>query len=116
MFTLSLRQEYFDAIKSGSKTAEGRPNSSKFKDLKPGMDICFRSTITNETIICSIQGMHVYTNFADMLHQEGIDTMLPGVASIEQGVALYESFPGYSDRVKECGALAIKIKNSPQLN
>ena len=110
MLNLSLRQEYFDAIKSGLKTVEGRLYTSKFKDLQPGMHISSTCTTTHETIMYTIESLHVYTNFKDMLIHEGLHAMLPGVTSIEKGVELYESFPGYKDQVEQFGALAIKIK------
>lgn len=109
MVHLSLRQEYFDAIKSGLKTVEGRINSPKFKDLKPGMTIRFTCINTNETIVCTVQAIHVYTNFTEMLQSAGVENMLPGISSITEGVELYESFPGYREDVKKFGALAIKI-------
>ena len=112
MLHVSLQQQYFDAIKSGLKTVEGRLNSPKFQDLKPGMHISFSCINTNEIIVYTVEAIHVYANFADMLHNEGIDLMLPGITSIDEGVALYENFPGYRDDVKKFGALAIKFKNS----
>ena len=110
MLNLSLRQQYFDAIKLGLKTVEGRLNSPKFKDLKPGMNISFTSVNTNEIIVYTVEAMNVYANFTDMLQSEGVDKMLPGITSIDEGVALYENFPGYRDDVKKSGALAIRIK------
>ena len=56
MLNISLRQEYFDAIKSGL-------NKPKFKELKPGMKIRFTSTDTNELIVCTIEALNVYTSF-----------------------------------------------------
>ena len=112
MLYLSLRQEYFDAIKSGLKTVEGRVYSSKFKDLKAGMNIIFSSIKTNETIICTVEAINLYANFTNMLQAEGFHNMLPGITSIDEGVALYENFPGYRDDVKKNGALAIRIKKT----
>jgi len=110
MLNLSLKHEYFDAIQSGLKTVEGRINSSKFKDLKIEDLISFASTRTNETIICIVIDIKTYSNFEDMIQQEGINKILPGIPSISEGVSIYESFPGYSDNVKKIGAIAIRIQ------
>jgi ASC-1-like (ASCH) protein len=112
MYTLqlSLRHEYFDAIKSGIKTVEGRLNAYKFKGLQPGMNISFISVQTDEVIICLVQAINTYSNFEDMLRNEGINNMLPGIAIIEKGVAIYQGFPGYKDGVHKNGAIAIKFK------
>ncbi|AXK60327.1 ASCH domain-containing protein [Candidatus Chromulinivorax destructor] len=112
MLKLSLRQCYFDAIKSGLKTVEGRLNSHKFKDLRPGMQINFSSIDTHETIICTVASIHVYANFKEMLIHEGLENMLPGVTSLDEGVNLYENFEGYREGVKKVGALAITIQKN----
>lgn len=112
MLTLSLQQHYFNAIKQGSKTVEGRLNSSKFHDLKPGMSIQFKCGSTDQIIMCTVASMHVYADFKDMLLHEGLENMLPGVTSLEKGVNLYKSFPGYRDGVKKFGALAIVIQKN----
>lgn len=112
ILTLSLRQHYFDAINSGIKTVEGRLNNSKFKDLRPGMQIIFSSLHTHETIVCIVKSTHFYATFKDMLIHEGIENMLPGVTCLDEGVDLYESFEGYRDGVKKVGALAIAIQKN----
>jgi len=106
---LSLRSEYFNAIKAGTKTVEGRLNTAKFKDLKPGMPICFVLPETGEELYCNVQAINIYPSWLDMLQSEGLQNMLPGIDSLQSGVKLYESFPGYQEGVSELGALAIRI-------
>ena len=110
MVSLSVKNIYFDAIKSGKKTVEGRINTPKYQALAVGDQIAFLKEKTEEKIICTIAKLTTYTQFKDMLLAEGLENMLPGVASIEQGVALYESFGAYKEEVKLYGALAIKIE------
>jgi len=110
MLNLSLRRKYFDAIKAGAKRVEGRLNSSKFKDLKPGMQISFTAADTNEVMICIVEVLNIYPSFKGMLQGEGVENMLPGIKNLEEGIAIYESFPGYKEEVKKNGALAIRIK------
>jgi|SRR3989339_702306 len=107
---LELQDQYFHAIVSGMKTVEGRLNSPKFKDLQVGMHISFRSQVMQQTIICLIEEISRYKSFKDMLLAQGVGNMLPGVVNIEQAVDVYESFPGYKDKVILLGAVAIKIK------
>jgi ASC-1-like (ASCH) protein len=110
MLTLSVQKIYFDAIVDGIKTVEGRINTPKFKTLKPLDYITFIEPDSNETIICQVTGLGYYPDFMSMLQTEGLCAMLPGVISVEQGVALYESFPSYQEKVKEFGALAIRLQ------
>ena len=110
MFTLSLRKQYFEAIKNGSKTVEGRVNSAKFQELKPGMIMQFALPESHETIPCIITGIYRYTSFEDMLKSEGVEQMLPGTQSLQEAIELYESFPGYKEEVKTQDALALRIR------
>ena len=109
MLHLSLQSQYFNAIKIGLKTVEGRPNSLKFKDLRSGDKISFICVSTNELIYCTVVAVRVHRSFYEMLQAHGLQNMLPGVTDIQQGVAVYENFPGYREKVKNNGAIAIKI-------
>lgn len=110
MLNLSLQQHYFNAMKAGLKTVEARINSLKFKDLHSGDQISFTCNVTHEVILCRVQEIIVYVSFFEMIQEQGLQNMLPDVATIAQGVAIYESFPGYKEKVKNNGVLAIKIK------
>jgi ASC-1-like (ASCH) protein len=107
---LELQDQYFHAIASGAKTVEGRLNSPKFKDVQVGMSICFSSQSTEQTIVCVVQTIDRYQSFKDMLLAQGIGNMLPGITNLEQAIDIYESFPGYKDKVALYGVIAINIK------
>ena len=109
MINISIQQKYFDAIKSGRKTVEGRLNSTKFQNLKVAMPITFISTTTKQQLTCIVQAIHTYPDFKAMLQSEGVQKMLPDINNLEDAVSIYESFPGYKEEVKKIGALAIRI-------
>lgn len=110
MMQITVQKIYFDAIACGRKTVEGRVNTEKYKTLQPGMRIGFCAPEGNEVVYCFIEDLRVYQTFKDMLCQEGVENMLPGVDSLQKAIAIYEGFPGYADAVKEFGALAIRIR------
>lgn len=112
MLNLRLQKEYFDAIKSGRKTVEGRVNSPKYKNLICGAKIGFVCNKTEEKIICIIEALNVYSSFSQMLKAEGVSNMLPslGQEELNKAVSIYEGFPGYKEEANVFGALAIKIK------
>ena len=109
MLKLLVQQHYFDAIKSGQKTVEGRLNKPRYNDLVIGMQLQFEG-LDKEVVTCVITGITRYSDFASMLVSEGVESMLPGVTSLQEGVALYESFPVYKEGVQRVGALAIKFR------
>jgi ASC-1-like (ASCH) protein len=110
MISLSLRKEYFDGIKTGLKTVEGRLNNQKFIGLKSEDLINFTLVDSDEFIKCKIKEINRYLTFKEMLETEGVQNMLPGIESLEKAIQIYESFPSYKEKVKEIGALAIKIE------
>lgn len=111
MLDLAVNKKYFDAIKAGLKTAEGRINSAKFKELKPGEQVCFTcSDNYSLKLICQVISINTYPDFKTMLKKEGLANMLPGIKDLDIGIGIYESFHGYKDAVKKYGAVAIRIK------
>jgi len=110
MIILSLRPIYFDFIKSGKKTIEGRINSDKFKDLKIGDKLIFTTDHTSEQLICVVKDFKTYPDFHSMLESEGIQNCLPGITDLQEAVNIYENLPGYKEKVKQFGALAIRIE------
>ena len=111
MIDLLVDKKYFEAILAGTKTAEGRLNSPKFKLLKPGMPINFTCANNHsKKIICEIIAINIYPDFKVMLQKEGLANMLPGIKDLDVGVSIYESFHGYKQAVKKDGAIAIRIK------
>ena len=112
MLNLTLNKQYFDAIKAGIKTVEGRLNKPKFHTLKPGDPLTFTCKETGEVLSCTVTTLHTYPTFETMLQSEGLTNMLPWAKNIQEGVAVYESFPGFKEEVKEVGALAIGVKVS----
>lgn len=109
MINLSLKRKYFEAIKFGKKTVEGRLNGPKFKNLLSGDFISFTTTDPDESILVKVIDVNLYPSFEAMLQNEGIEKMLPGIDDLKVGVGIYESFPGYKAQVEKAGALAIKI-------
>ncbi|MBD3273460.1 ASCH domain-containing protein [Candidatus Dependentiae bacterium] len=107
---LSLMHKYFENIKSGKKTIEGRLNKEKYQKLKINDKIEFKSNKTNEKIICKITHINKYSNFKTMLINEGINNMLPKINNLKEAIKIYESIPGYKENVKKYGTIAIGIK------
>lgn len=111
MIDLLVDKKYFDAILAGTKTAEGRINSPKFKELKAGMSIGFTCADNySKKITCTIVAVNTYPDFKTMLKKEGLGSMLPGIKDLDIGVSIYEGFHGYKQAVKKDGAVAIRIK------
>lgn len=98
---------FIKLIKEGKKTVEGRVNSKSFTDLK--VKDLIELYNHNDKVICSIEYLHCYKSFEEMIINEGLDKLLPGIDSIEKGIEIYKNFPG-SNRAEKFGVLAIGLK------
>lgn len=114
---LSVQREYFNKIKTGLKTIEGRAGKpgedykSGATSFRPGDRIQFSiSGDSGSHVTCEVTDVKFYSSFQAMLLESGLDRCLPGVPDVEVGVGIYQGFPGYKERELEFGVAAIHIK------
>lgn len=108
MSQLHLQETYLRAIAAGTKTVEGRL-------LKPGKYDTWQvgdrveMICGDERLWVVIDGLRQYPSVVEMLEAEGLEAMLPGVATLEEGAAIYHAF-WTVEEVAQCGMLAIGIR------
>ena len=51
-----------------------------------------------------------FQSFHDMLSREGVRAVLPDYNKVTDGVRLFQSFPGYTEKEKKFGVLAFHIQ------
>jgi ASC-1-like (ASCH) protein len=109
--SLLIQAQFLDFIDQGFKTVEGRLGSDKYSLVKPG-DIFEFVTVEDETrrLRCVVLQVFKYMSFQNMLESQGLKKCLPHIDSIDEGVKVYRSFPGYAEGEKTYGAFAFHIK------
>ncbi|ASJ02073.1 isomerase [Thermococcus profundus] len=101
---MGLQEEYLKAIAEGEKKIEGRLYDEKRQKIRPGDTIIFENKL-----MCVVKDLRVYSSFREMLESEGIENVLPGIESIDDGVAVYRRF--YSEeKEKKYGVAAIEVE------
>jgi len=101
---MGLQEEYLKAIAEGKKKVEGRLYDEKRQAIKPGDEIVFENKL-----VCVVKDLRVYSSFREMLEKEGLENVLPGVKSIEEGVKVYRRF--YSEeKERKYGVVAIEVE------
>jgi len=114
--------EAYTGIISHGKAVEGRvPDFIKpEKDYRPMKEgdilkffaidkLTFKPIDDLPALKFEVQYVRSYPTVDEMLAQEGLEKLLPGVSSIEEGKQIYLGFPGYSERVKQFGIYAIGL-------
>ena len=98
---------FLQYIKNGIKKAECRIASDKIRKFKIRDKLKLRNN--QEFIVCDIVFMNFYKNFEDMIYSEGLKNRVPFGDTVEDGLKIYNSFPG-SERVTKLGCCAIGVK------
>ena len=106
--TLQVQTRYFDAIRSGLKTVEGRIAKPEYLALKPKELITFIDP-NGDSCTAEICRVTHFTDFREMLEISTVQACIPG-ASLNEALEIYRSFPGYKEKEKEFGVVAIHIK------
>ncbi|KAG2429443.1 hypothetical protein HYH02_014025 [Chlamydomonas schloesseri] len=122
----SLMPQYLELIRCGAKTVEGRICKGIWEDVVPGDEFVFAPNLGPASapaaatspspasvapgggtaspaslqppapLLVRATTVRRYDTFEGMLRGEGLAACLPGVGSLEAGVALYRAIPGYA--------------------
>lgn len=77
---LRVHQSFFDAILSGTKTAELRPARNSYAEIKVGDEVQFVSNQSGESVIMCITGVERYEDLDDVLARADISAIAPGMS------------------------------------
>jgi len=102
----------FLAIKNGFKKTEVRALDSElstkafYNDIKPGDQINF--FCGNDSILKRVTSIHKYKSLECLLNTEKLEDIEPGIEVNALRIKLL-GFPGYPDRIKKYGLIAIRL-------
>ncbi len=109
--TLPFAKDNLDTwnlIKSGKKAVETRAGGPKYIDIKAG-----------DILVFSCLGKKFNKKVSKVTHFKTVSAMLkkykpsdinPTVSTAKELQAMYDSFPGYKERLKEFGILAFELE------
>jgi ASC-1-like (ASCH) protein len=89
-----LAEPWFTLIKLGIKISEGRVRKGIWKDIRRGDKITFTNNLygENRSFTVTVVDVTYYPIFYTYLEKEGLPQCLPGIDSINQGVAVYRQY------------------------
>ena len=107
-YEIHISEPGFSYIVSGKKIAEGRPNKSLFAKFKPKDILTIFNKQLQQSFEFEITEILHYDTFKEMLTDLGVDNVLPGITTIEDGINVYRRW--YSEDIeREFGVIAIKL-------
>lgn len=107
---IHVSSPWFEYIKTGEKTVEGRLCKSKFNTLQPGtsLSIYLQSHDKQDVVSVDVKRVTRYPSFAALLEKEGIKRVLPYYPNVHTGVEAYREFYSREDEEKY-GVMAIEF-------
>ncbi|PNH08524.1 hypothetical protein TSOC_004927 [Tetrabaena socialis] len=122
----SLMPRYLELIRCGAKTVEGRVRVGKWADVLSGDLFRFTSsqgppaspapspppsspTAAAAPVLVRATTVRHYDSFRAMLEGEGLGACLPGVGSLDEGVEVYRSIPGYREAEGVQGVVGVGV-------
>lgn len=106
--TLHIQDPWYTYIINGRKIVEGRLNKGFMKTIEKGDNITIFGP-NKQQVDVLITNIIIYKTFAEMLETEGLDKVLPGKVTIDDGVEVYRQW--YSEeKEQEFGIRAIKLE------
>ena len=114
-YTITVSQPWYDFIASGRKTVEGRLNRGIFRKIMPDDIIMWKNNESIfETIVTHIKS---YDSFKEMIEDQKLENVLPEIATIGEGEAIYFKYYSKEDEAEHgVVAIGLKRKNVEELN
>ena len=93
-FRLSVQSPWFELLRSGDKRYEGRLNVSPYSTIQPGdrLLISHSSDPSLPSFPLQVTAVHSFPTFHCALTALPLSSVLPGIADVPAGVAVYERF------------------------
>lgn len=107
-----LSEPWFSLVAVGAKRFEGRlGNNADFGSARKGTEVTWYNDDLGQTreVRTRIASKRRYASFASLLRAKGVAAVLPTVASLEHGAAVYAAFYPESKQ-KEHGVLCIELE------
>lgn len=109
LFTIEVSSPWFELIRDGQKMVEGRKATPRWTHICPGMLGTISHPVKNESFSVQCTGVNRYSSLKDYLETETLECTLPGVKSIEEGMAIYYQWSTPAE-IAQFGFLGIHLR------
>ncbi len=101
-------KDIFEVIKSGLKTIETRAGGGKYEGIKDGDYLIF--SCEGKKFEREIIKVAKFKTISALVKRYPVKSINPMVKNVLELTKMYESFPGYKERIKQDGILAFELK------
>ena len=94
---MNLKKKWFDYIKNGDKTIEGRLYDDKRKELE--VDDTIKFVNGNESFIKKITNLEIYDSFEAAINEDNFKKLIPDATTINEALIVYTDI--YNDIIEK---------------
>ncbi|MEK7654269.1 MAG: hypothetical protein AAB345_03220 [Patescibacteria group bacterium] len=105
----AVNQDTFEAIRDGKKKVETRAFTVKYRNIKAGDELTF--SCGKDKFSRKIRTVKVFKSITALLKKYKPRQIHPKMKTAEELTALYHSFPGYEQKIKKFGLLAMELSS-----
>lgn len=103
----AVNKDIFDAIKEGKKKIETRAATIKYRNIKAG-DVVILSCGTQK-FEKRVRSVRIFKTVRAMLRSYKPKEINPKVSTESELIDIYYSFPGYRNKIKKFGIIALEV-------
>ncbi len=103
----TVDKERFEEIRRGDKTIETRAASDTNRVIEEGDEIEF--VCGEERFSKKVAKKYHWPSIEAMLAEVSLKNIMPGVETIEQVKARYDSYPNYLEKIEKFGILGFEL-------
>ncbi|TSC78766.1 MAG: hypothetical protein G01um101433_98 [Parcubacteria group bacterium Gr01-1014_33] len=100
-------KQIFDDIKSGLKTVETRAATEKYRKIAPGDTLIF--TCEKERMRKTVKEVTRFATRDKMCKEIPFKQISPRAATEKEAKEKYDTFPGYQEKIKKFGLVALYL-------
>lgn len=97
----------FKEIKDGLKTVETRAATKRYKDIKKGDLLVI--TCGKNRVVRKVKRVYRFKSIESMIRAIPFKKIMPSVHSITEMCKVYYSYPGYKEKIRYFGLIALEI-------
>ncbi|MEK7151604.1 MAG: ASCH domain-containing protein [Patescibacteria group bacterium] len=104
----AVNRDIFEAIRDGKKKIETRAATIKYRNIEAG-DIVILSC-GKDKFSKTVAAVNVFKTISALLKKYKVKEINPGVESEGELRDIYYSFPGYKEKIRDNGLVALELK------
>lgn len=104
-----INKEIFEALRDGTKKVETRAGTPKYRKIKEGQTVSF--SCDGEIFEKIVRKVSFVDSIKELLTLYVPQDIHPNLTTEEEIVSMYHSFPGYEEKIKKSGLVAMEFAN-----